>query len=137
MFVRDREAVLTSLERMGAACCSYSHEEWSRRCDCKYDVTVGKWPTANETGNGCPELRAIHGLVSAMTDAEWAMLVDRGGNAPSGAATFAASPEQLEHRLRAAHAAADMAAANIGKVRGLLSLEPDPLSSSPKEKEQR
>lgn len=82
MFVGSRAEVLAAIETMGIACCSYSHDTWSPRCDCKFGVTPGKWPTVHERGNGCPELRSLHAMLSALTDVEWGLLAERDGSVP-------------------------------------------------------
>jgi NTP pyrophosphatase (non-canonical NTP hydrolase) len=128
-FMGSREKVLNAIYVMGCACCSYSHaEKWADFCDCKYGIVAGSWPTIHEGGNGCPELRSLHGAIAAMTDEEWALLTQRAGGVPSG--LFVASPEDIRSKLHRADAAR-MAAENIALVRSHLSLEPSAGAFSP------
>lgn len=118
MVTESREGALAAITRMGSVCCSYSWGGvWAERCDCKYGVViVQKWPTPTEKGNGCPELRSLHTVISEMTDDEWALLVQRAGGVPRGHLF----DDDVGSRLHRAEAAARMAAANIENVRAEL-----------------
>lgn len=101
MFVSNRQDTLAAIEKMGAAVCTYTmgDAKWTEtRCDCKYGIS-DKWPWgygAEQTG--CPTLRAVHSLLSAISDQEWDELIRRGGHAPSGQRW--SDPERAElHRL--------------------------------------
>lgn len=118
-FTDSRLNVLSAIRRMGIACCSYSHGGiWADRCDCKYGVAeVKSWPTVNERGNGCPELRSLYVVIEAMDDDEWYRLVRRAGGSPRGAVL---EGDDIGQKLHQAEAAAAMAAANIEAVRKAL-----------------
>jgi hypothetical protein len=121
-FTDSRANVLSALRRMGIACCSYSHGGiWADRCDCKYGVTeVKAWPAVSERGNGCPELRSLHGVIQAMDDDEWARLVARAGGSPRGAVL---EGDDICQKLHRAQAAAAMADHHIGEVRKALNAD--------------
>lgn len=75
MFVHDRQLYLDALKVMGRACCVYAGDWPENCCDCKYGVESGKWPGGHELGNGCPELRTLHTLVTALSDDEFDTLL--------------------------------------------------------------
>lgn len=84
-FLAGRDEILAALYVMGAASCSYSSGGvWSERCDCKYGVEQGRWPTVSERGCGCPELRSAYAVIDSLTDEEWRLLTQRVGGVPSG-----------------------------------------------------
>lgn len=103
-FTESRVGVLAAIERMGIASCAYSSGDiWAERCDCKYGVADAlRWPTVSERGNGCPELRSLHGVIEAMTDEEWAIVVLRAGGVPSG---VLAGADDIGARLHGAKSA--------------------------------
>lgn len=117
MFTCSRDEALAALDVMiPACCCCYGGGD---RCDCKYGVKAGKWPTVHEDGNGCPELRSIRNLLATLTDHEWSVLMLRAGGRPSGMALF--DEKNLASRLHSADAAAAMAQDNIARVREAIS----------------
>ena len=117
-FTASREDVLATLYLMGSTCCSYSlGGEWADRCDCKYGVKAGRWPTAGEGGNGCPELRSLYVIVAALSDEEWGRLMLRAGGVPSG--LFGGV--DLTSRIARARAEVEQAVASIERVREELS----------------
>lgn len=116
-FTDSRENVLSALYRMGASVCAYSLNDWADRCDCKYGVAeAAQWPSLRET-TGCPELRSLYAVISAMDDDEWYRLVMRANGTPRGAVL---DGDDIGQRLHQAQAAAAMAEANIGEVRKAL-----------------
>jgi hypothetical protein len=116
-FTDSRQGVLDAIYVMGVACCAYSHDIWVDRCDCKYGLTEGRWPTAHEKGNGCPELRSLYGVIESMTDEEWWRLVQRAGGTPRGS-LFADDPGARVHRAAAAAAQAEQAIAQVRAALG-------------------
>jgi hypothetical protein len=74
-----REHKLEEIARVGSSLCGYTLPggDWTKvRCDCKFggprpDVAVGGEQT------GCPEIRSVYRLISAMTDQEFDQLVIR------------------------------------------------------------
>jgi hypothetical protein len=116
-FTDSRTGVLEALYRMGATLCAYSSgDKWADRCDCKYGIG-DRWPTVGEKGNGCPELRTLYGLIAAMTDGEWALLVKRAGG--TLIAAILDGPD-VGSRLIRAETATDQAAAWLERAREAL-----------------
>jgi len=86
MFVIQKERLQKTLWLLQRTRCVYDGLGQSNRitpetppptfCDCKYNdgETV---PSYSETGCGCPELRIAARILSSMTDAEYAMFLNR------------------------------------------------------------
>lgn len=92
MFHGRHEEVLRAVALLGARQCVYtwhrSNEDgvtteelisdWlATRCDCKYgtDVRLGQGRQTGEVGNGCPELRTLHSILTVLSVDEWGILL--------------------------------------------------------------
>ncbi len=82
MFMRPRDELLATLERMGERCCLYTWGggKWLEvRCDCKYGAAkFGDHKMLGEE-TGCPELRMLHAIIEAMSDEQYMEWVDKAG----------------------------------------------------------
>jgi len=86
MFATNKKNLLDSIRRMQRSVCCYdSYDEGNIKthgahipsfCDCKYGF-AGRGFASEQTG--CPELRLVHAILSAMTDAEYRNFVHRAG----------------------------------------------------------
>jgi hypothetical protein len=71
MFCVNRERLIAGLEVLRQSLCPYRRP--GHDCDCKYGVALRGEQT------GCPEVREVIGLLSAMSDGEFAIFVKRAG----------------------------------------------------------
>jgi hypothetical protein len=84
-FAGSRQRALNVLGQLGARACMYNRrgtvDAWQKTlCDCKFTDEGGQLgAAASPESTACPELRALYGVITAMTDEEWAVYAQRAG----------------------------------------------------------
>lgn len=82
-FATTRAKLEAGLERVGRDLCSYVSAGGTERatCDCKYGIglTPAKGENAGSEQTGCPEVHMALAMIKAMTDEEYAAILERAG----------------------------------------------------------
>lgn len=86
MFLADRQQMLEFINALGSTRCMYG--TWpDGPCDCKFGWRPGgSRPITQGEQTGCPELRTLRTILTALTDDEWATVVAREGHVIAGTA---------------------------------------------------